>query len=70
MPTPSVARHYGYLRIDNRRSGAIIFSSRATCRFLRGQVVVGHLLLNSPLIGLVERLGPHSNVAETMSRHD
>ena len=38
MPTPSVARHYGYLRIDNRRSGAIIFSSRA---ILRGRVAAG-----------------------------
>jgi len=65
-----VARHYGHLRIDNRRGGAIIFSSQAIYRFPRGRVAVGRLLLDSPLIGLVEHLGPLSNVAETMSRHD
>ena len=70
MPTPSVARYYGHLRIDKRRSGAIIFSSQAIYRFPRARVAVGRLLLDSPLIGLVEHLGPHSNVAETMSRHD
>jgi hypothetical protein len=48
-----LARHYGHLRIDNRRNGAI-FSSQAIYRFLRGRVAVGRLLLDSPLIGLVE----------------
>jgi len=67
MPTPSVARH---LRIDKQCGGAIIFSSQAIYRFPRARVAVGRLLLDSPLIGLVKHLGPHSSVAETMSRHD